>query len=109
MGAVLVDEPDAPLASPEGDQLPAQHPHLHLRAIRPGHLLAHTSWDPVATHQLAHRRAPPRPRDQLILHYAQHPLAPPTVHSCCHSTASARPGCTAGRFSVRFGHTTNEE
>jgi hypothetical protein len=54
--AVLVEHADAPLAVAEHHEILAEQAHLDRCAIRFGHFLGQARRDPVAAHDLAHRR-----------------------------------------------------
>ena len=56
MRAVFVEHADAALAVAEHDEILAEQAHLDRRAVGLGHFLRQAGRDPVAAHDLAHRR-----------------------------------------------------
>ncbi len=67
-----------PLAVAEHDEILAEQPHLDRRAVRLGHLFGQASRDPVAAHDLSHRRVAFDAAQQVVFfggHHALHFLA----------------------------------
>ena len=56
MGAIFIEDADAALAVAENDEVLAEQPHLDRRAVGLGDFLGQARRDPVAAHDLAHRR-----------------------------------------------------
>ena len=62
MRAELVDQPESVLGIAEADELVAEQPHAHRRAIGLGQLFGEQRRQPVAPEKIAHRRARSRAR-----------------------------------------------
>jgi hypothetical protein len=57
MGAVSAHEADSSFAVPERHEVFAEEANLNRRAVRLRHFPGKESRDPVAAHQISHRRA----------------------------------------------------
>ena len=73
---VLVEYADAPARVPERDEVLAHKPHAHGRAIGSGQLPVQQRRNPIPAQHVAHRRAWPHSRQQLVLLLRKH-LKPP--------------------------------
>ena len=66
MGTIFVDEPDPAGAVAERDEILAQQPDAHRRAIGLGDLARQQGRNPIPPHRLAHRRPGSDPGQQLV-------------------------------------------
>src|SRR5262249_28066077 len=64
MRAIALDEAEPPRRIAEKNKVLAEEPHRH-RLV--GHLLGEPDRPPIATQELAHRRARPDSRQKLVL------------------------------------------
>ena len=65
--AVLVEQADAALAVAEHDEPLAHQLHAHRRIVGLGDVVRKARRDPVAAHQLAHRRAGPDAGEAVVV------------------------------------------
>jgi hypothetical protein len=64
--AIFLEEPDPAIAVAERDEILAQQPDAHRRAIGLGDLAHQQGRDPVAPHRIAHRCPASDPGQQLV-------------------------------------------
>ena len=64
--AELVDQPDLAVGVAERDQVLAEQPHAHRRAVGLGDLAREQRGDPIPPHRVAHRGALAHPGDEFV-------------------------------------------
>ena len=67
MQAVFVEHAEPALGVAEDDEVFAQQPGAHRRAVGLGHLLRQAGRQPVPAHELAHRRAAFDAAEKIVL------------------------------------------
>ena len=72
MRAEFVDQTDAALAVAERDEVLAEQPDAHRRAVGLGDLRRQAGGDPIPPHRIAHRRPGPDAGDQFVFLRWQH-------------------------------------
>ena len=70
--AVFVEHAEAALAVAEHHEILAEQAHLDRRAVGLGHLLGQAGRDPVAAHDLAHRRVALDAAQQIVFLRGHH-------------------------------------
>ena len=70
--AVAVEQAEAAVGVLEGDQVLAQHPHAHRRAVGHGQLFRQQHRHPEAAHQVAHQRARTHAGQIFIVLFGEH-------------------------------------
>ena len=73
--AILTEHAEPALRIAEDDQVFAEKPRAHRRAVALGHFLGHAQRQPVAPHDAAHRRIAFDAAEKLVLFHAQHILS----------------------------------
>jgi hypothetical protein len=74
--AIFVEHPDAAAAVAEHHQILAQQAHLDRRAVGLAHLLRQAGGDPMAAHDLPHRRIAFDAAQEIVLLGGQHAAVP---------------------------------
>ncbi len=69
---MLVEDAHAPFGIAKGDQVLAEKPHAHRRPVALGDFLGEARGDPVAAHQLTHRRVTLDAAEQIVFGVRQH-------------------------------------
>ena len=82
VGAGVVEQPRSPGAVAEGDEVLAQQPDAHRRAIGRGQLVRAHRWNPVLAHEVAHVRTGSDSTEDFVVLNAEHREKPPDLVSC---------------------------
>ena len=69
---MLVERAEAPGAVAEEDEVLAQQPEAHRRAVALGHLLGHAGGKPVPPHDAAHRPIALDPAQEIVFLGGEH-------------------------------------
>jgi hypothetical protein len=72
--AKLVNQAEAPIGIPKGEQAFRQDFHPHRRALVFGKLFGQQRGQPIAAEHVAHRRSRPGLGQKIVLVFAQHGL-----------------------------------
>src|SRR5690349_20539984 len=89
MRAVVMNQSDRPVGGAEADQVLAEESHPQWRPVWLGHFIRAHRWQPVLTHELAHRRARPNATQILVFDSTQH--ATRVLWSRCSGAGALRP------------------
>src|SRR5579864_2454911 len=76
MRAVVLDESDPAVGVAEGDQVFAEEPNTHRRAVRLGEFLGYNRRQPVLPQQVTHDCTGPDTSEEFVFFFTQHERSP---------------------------------